>query len=476
MWSELDKNTRRSLVIGISVLVALTAVLVLWVYSGGQKTLFNNLENNEAARVIAVLEEMKVPYTLADNGSSILVSEEKVDELRVKLEGRGITADTSTGFELFDNADIGMTEYNQKINFLRAMQGELARSVMAIEGVKFARVHLVLPETSLFKQKKNAPTASVTVIPEKDYKLQNDQVASIQRLVAAATPGIEQDNVTIIDNYGHTLSRTDSESSAENITSMLLKKRHEVESYLQSKVDRILAKAFGDEKSVAMISVDLNLDKVHRKEEVVLPNGTKDVGLLRKREMLPQTSVKNKNKNKNVNGSSSVEVEYQISKRIEEIISMPGAISKIQLGVLVPENTDDNQVSHLKDVIGMSIGLDVKRGDSISIYPMAMEHLNEISINNVPTSMTSTEAKDEQVNNLAGLDAKNINERESYTLSIESESYLIAGLAGLLILSLILLILSIRSKNKIKIKPLSSKEREALLAQFKQWLNSETAL
>ncbi len=471
MWSELDKKTRRSLVIGISVLVALTAVLAFWVYSGGQKTLYNNLENNEAVRVITVLEEMKVPYKLADNGSSILVSEEKVDELRVKLGGRGIAADTSAGFELFDNADIGMTEYNQKINFLRAMQGELARSVMAIDGVKFARVHLVLPETSLFKQRKNAPTASVTVIPEKNYKLQNDQVLSIQRLVAAATPGVEQDNVTIIDNYGHTLSRTDSESSAENITSLLLKKRHEVESYLQSKVDRVLAKAFGDEKSVAMISVDLNLDKVHRKEEIVLPNGTKDVGLLRKRETRPQASVKNKN----VSGSSSVEVEYQISKRIEEIVSMPGAISKIQLGVLVPDNTDENQVSHLKDVIAMSIGLDAKRGDSISIYPMAMEYLNEISINNAPPSIASTEVKDERGDNLAGLDARNINEREIYTLSVESEAYLIVGLAGLLILSLILLMLSIRSKNKIKIKPLSSKEREALLAEFKQWLNSGTA-
>ena len=157
--------------------------------------------------MIEELDRMKVPYRLDDGGGSILVPEELVHKTRLQLVGKNLPLHGAVGFEIFNNTDFGMTEFTQKVNYQRALQGELTRTIMALEEVQSARVHLALPESSLFKREQSRPKASVALAVRPGQSLARDQVAGIQRLVAAAVPGIDADDVTVLDQKGVTLSR-----------------------------------------------------------------------------------------------------------------------------------------------------------------------------------------------------------------------------------------------------------------------------
>jgi len=461
MWSGLDKNARIGVLIAASVLFILTFVALFLVFSGEKSNLFRNLDEKEASNVILALEEMKIPYELSKGGKDISVDEAVVEQVRLKLVGKGVRIQTGEGFELFDDADIGMTEYSQKINYLRAMQGELARSIMLIDGIKYARVHLVLPETSVFKQNKQVPTASVTLIPEAGTQLKEDQIIGIQRMLAAATPGVSQENVTVLDNNGITLSNADYETNKEQITSMLLKKKHEAESYLEAKVVEILSRTFGEGQSVTTISVELVVDKVHRKEEIVLPQNSKADGLIRKRET---TSGEKKEKAKNNN--NSVEIEYQLSKRIEDVVSMPGSISRISVGVIVPEKTGEDKVNNLRKIISMAVGLDINRGDDIAIYPMKMDLFGKVKDEKLTQNLLPPD-DNASVNNKQTELAADSNKR------LISYNQLIYIAAGFMFLALVLIFSGLlkRGRNsKNNQSNMTIQEKEKLLSDLKTWV------
>lgn len=463
MWSELDKGARLGLVLGMVILIALTVGLFAWVIKSNQEALFDNLDSTEAANIVTALEEMKVPYSMANNGSTIMVDEAQAQKVRVKLVGRGVPMNAGNGFELFDNADIGMTEYSQKINYLRALQGELARSIMSIDGIKYARVHLVLPEASIFRQNKQPSTASVTVIPEQGTVLSRDQILGVQRLIASSTPGIAQEDVTVIDNNGVTLSSVNPAINRENVTTLILQKKTEAERYLESKVNVVLDKSFGAGNSIATVSVDLVVDKVHRKEETVLPRSSKEAGVLRKRE-----STTGGNGDRKDSGTKTVEMEYQLSKRIEEIVSMPGAIERINVGVMVPEGTSPEQVAHLREIISMSVGLNQSRGDELAIYPMEIDVISGAigkkdisSAIAIPTESVTPDIAESNLDIKFGL----LGDKKSVI-------YLIAGLSVALILLMGLLVYSTAARKRAAGKQLTSDEREKLLGDIKKWLNN----
>lgn len=460
MWSDLDRNAKGGIIGGGIILLLLTVFMMYWLFSDKQVVLFSNMDEKEAANIVTALEDMKVPYSLKDNGRAVLVDESQSQVVRVKLLGQGVPVNSGSGFELFDNADIGMTEYSQKINYLRAMQGELARSIMAIEGVKFARVHLVLPETSLFRQKGRSPSASVTIVPDQNRTLQNDQILGIQRMVAAAAPGLEQDQVTVIDNRGITLSTVNPENSKENVTTLILQKKQEAESYLERKVNAILEKTFGDRKATATISVDIAVDKVHRKEEVVLPNSSQNQGVLRKRESTSASTQKN------TSAPKTVELEYEVGRRIEEVISMPGAITRISVGVMVPDDIGQDQIDHLKNIVSMSVGLDFSRGDAIEIYPF--REIEPVQMGPVNPTYESTSGVQQQ--DSAPTQAKGV---QAFIDQFEEHlTYILGGMLAAIVVLLFALIMSMRRRRPQGMADLTSEERNRLLSDIQTWLEA----
>jgi flagellar M-ring protein FliF len=170
--------------------------------------LFSDLRPAEASAVVHELDRQGVAYQLRDNGATILVPEDRASSVRVALAGSDLAVKGMVGFELFNQSDMGLTDFAQRVNYQRALQGELARTIMMMEGIESARVHLAMPERSLFHANQGEPKAAVTVIPQKGRHLDESRVAGIQRLVAAAVPDLVLNDVVVLDENGRTISST----------------------------------------------------------------------------------------------------------------------------------------------------------------------------------------------------------------------------------------------------------------------------
>ncbi|HEX5513575.1 MAG TPA: flagellar basal-body MS-ring/collar protein FliF, partial [Gammaproteobacteria bacterium] len=199
---RLSTSGQIGLASGLLLIVLLTGGLAYWAFATDYAVLFSDVDSREAAVLVQQLEEMKAPYRLEAGGTRILVPASGVHALRLKLMSDGIQLNSGAGFELFNKAEFGMTEFAQKINYQRALQGELARTIGSVPGVKYARVHLVLPESSLFAEKQTQPKAAVTLILQEGAGIDRRQVQGIQRLVAATVPGLQSGQVTVLDQSG----------------------------------------------------------------------------------------------------------------------------------------------------------------------------------------------------------------------------------------------------------------------------------
>jgi flagellar M-ring protein FliF len=195
-------------------LYGLLFVLVVAILSAGYyfflrtdyTVLFTDLRPAEASAIVAQLDKQGTPYELRDNGASIAVPSDKAASTRVELAGSDLSVRGLVGFELFNESDMGLTDFAQRVNYQRALQGELARTIMMMDGIENARVHLAMPERSLFRGNRSQPKAAVTVIPRRGGMIDERRVAGIQHLVAAAVPDLSVGDVVILDESGRTIS------------------------------------------------------------------------------------------------------------------------------------------------------------------------------------------------------------------------------------------------------------------------------
>src|SRR5262249_44031838 len=163
MWRQASAEAKLGLATGAVLILAIVVYFGVWALRPDYQTLFTNLDAQDAVAMTAELDKMKVPYRLENDGTTILVDKSQVHALRLKLLGKSGTLKSAVGFEIFNNTDFGMTEFAQKINYQRALQGELTRTIQSLDEVKNARVHLVLPESGLFKKSGQKPKASITL-------------------------------------------------------------------------------------------------------------------------------------------------------------------------------------------------------------------------------------------------------------------------------------------------------------------------
>src|SRR4051812_48007220 len=254
MWDRASTEARLGLATGVLLIIAVVVYFSASVLRTEYQTLFANLDAQDAASMAAELDKMKVPYRLDNDGTTIQVDKSQVHALRLKLLGKTGAVRSGVGFEIFNNTDFGMTEFAQKINYQRALQGELTRTIQSLDEVKTARVHLVLPESGLFKKSGQKPKASITLTLKEGRTLQTDQVLGIQRLVAASVPEIFADAVTILDQRGVALTRPAESDSQEGVVAARLNAKQELEADLTRKAVAVLDKAFGPGR--AMVSVD----------------------------------------------------------------------------------------------------------------------------------------------------------------------------------------------------------------------------
>lgn len=202
-------STRQMILVAGGALLAALFLFAIWylVIRTSYAPAFTELKSADASLIIEELERQKTPYELTDNGTTIMVPEDKVDASRINILGGDLPLKGTVGFELFNQSDMGLTEFAQKINYQRALQGELARTLMSLENIETARVHLSLPDSGIFERDKRAAKASVTIAPKLGKTVDGPTVTGIQRLIASAVPDLDTTNVAVLDAQGQLLTQ-----------------------------------------------------------------------------------------------------------------------------------------------------------------------------------------------------------------------------------------------------------------------------
>ncbi|MBF0476101.1 MAG: flagellar M-ring protein FliF, partial [Deltaproteobacteria bacterium] len=214
------------------------------------KLLYQNLEGKDASAVVAVLNEKKIPYELRDNGQTILVPPEHFNIMRLELAGRDLPLGGSgMGFELFDKTQFGTTEYVQKLNYIRALQGEISRTINQLAEVESSRVHIVIPKTALFSEDQKTTTASIILTMKRGKKLRPEQVKGIVNFVAGSIEGLDPKNITVVDNSGNILEKEKDKTDAQRLTSYQQEMQQDMEQKLEDKIRAMMEKITGQGKA-----------------------------------------------------------------------------------------------------------------------------------------------------------------------------------------------------------------------------------
>lgn len=368
MWKELGRGARVGLVLAATLIGAATLAVAGWLLRTDYQVLFADLSPQDAGAMVAELDRMKVPYKLGAGGSAILVDAEAVHKTRIRLMAKDLPLHGTVGFELFNNADFGMTEFAQKINYQRALQGEITRTILSLSEIESARVHLVLPEEGVFRRAGGKAKAAITLAMKRGQVLQADQVAGIQRLVSAAVPSILLQDVTIVDEHGVALTRPAGDAADQAGTARLELKR-ETESYLSRKAQALMEQAVGAGQAVTSVDVTLNMDQVRITTDE--PTGTQVRAgqspsgvVLRERESSHDGGTEPRGAG---GGEHQHEVEYQAGRRVQQVVGVPGAIAQIRVVAVVHKALDPQLQMHLQELLFAAVGASHERGDVVVV-------------------------------------------------------------------------------------------------------------
>lgn len=355
LWfSNLEAKRKFSLIACIAGIVIMTIMLSWWVLSPSYAILFNHLDEQDANKVLSQLDQENISYQLRNGGRDILIDKDMVAKTRLKIMGSGMQLAGNVGFELFDKNDFGMTDFSQKINYQRALQGELERTISSIDEIRQARVHLLIPESHLFDHDSNQPKASVTL--HLKQALTPKQVHSIQQLVAASIAHLSLANVVVVDQNGNTLSATEEDPSSNHFTT-----QKTIEHYLNDKVMQLLQKIFAKDQVMVKINVAINYDELQR--ELVKPQTKGQIT----HEKQTKHSTVDKKGNQKGKQDLTLEKTYEFGREKELFKRANGTIERLSVSVVLPQKTDAKTIAQVQRLIKSTVGFDEKRGDVISV-------------------------------------------------------------------------------------------------------------
>ncbi|QIU89447.1 flagellar basal-body MS-ring/collar protein FliF [Yokenella regensburgei] len=281
--NRLRANPKIPLMVASAAAVAIVVALVLWAKSPDYRTLFSNLSDQDGGAIVTQLQQMNVPYRFADSGGAIEVPAEKVHELRLRLAQQGLPKGGAVGFELLDQEKFGISQFSEQVNYQRALEGELARTIETLGPVKSARVHLAMPKPTLFVREQKSPSASVTLNLEPGRALDEGQIAAVVHLVSSAVAGLPPGNVTLVDQGGHLL--TQSNTGDRDLNDAQLKYSADVEARIQRRIESILLPIVGSGNVHAQVTAQINFDNKEQTEEQYRPNGDASQAVLRSRQV-----------------------------------------------------------------------------------------------------------------------------------------------------------------------------------------------
>lgn len=384
-WQKLNKNIQ-ILIIVITILMAgAFGYLIFRGTSTNYQPLFTNLSTDDTAAIVDRLEENNIDYQLAGEGNTILVPKDQIYRLRLDMASAGLPDQGVVGFEIFDNSEFGTTEFERKVNYYRALGGELSRSIQSISGIEFARVQITPPEESLFLAEEKSATASVMVKLKPGFKMNLQQVKAVQNLVASGVQDLPLEDVTIVDTAGNLLS---GDKSAENDNwtdpkNFALQKQFE--NSLENDLNSLLLKVLGPNNFAVQVNAELNFDQRQAENKTYTPV-TDESGIVRSQEVstevqqdgpgaegapgtdtnIPQYQAPGEESNTTYQKEHRI-TNYEINERIEKQVYAPGSVRRLSVSVMVAQDTEEEVVNQIRDAVGAAIGFDAARGDVLNV-------------------------------------------------------------------------------------------------------------
>ncbi|MBQ6758653.1 MAG: flagellar M-ring protein FliF [Selenomonadaceae bacterium] len=396
LWNRYQ-NQRKYIIIGaIVVLVLAFAGISYWYGSKPEYVpLYTNLETKDAGDVVNNLKEAGVPYELLEDkkGATILVPATQVHNLRLDLAAVGLPRGNK-GFEIFDDSKLGVTEFQNKVNYLQALQGELTRTIEHLDSVDKARVHIVLPEDSLYKKNEKPATASILLMLKPETKLTTPEVKGIVNLVSHSVQGLAPENITIVDEKGNILNKNDDDAfeqqTAQNLRTLSqIEMTKKVRDHIQQNIQTMLDKTLGEGNAFVRVSVELDFDdrKIDRQTftpvvdesgiirsqqdisesyngESTMPGGPAGV-----QSNIPGYVAEDRNANAEYERKESTK-NYEINEENQKIIASPGSIRRLTVAVLVNDTITELQQEGLLRAVSSAAGINEERGDTISVEPL----------------------------------------------------------------------------------------------------------
>jgi len=373
-------STQKIMLVSITVVTVLSiAALMIFINQPQYTILYSDLSSSDASAVRDQLQDAKVTYQLRDGGTTILVPKDRVYDLRLQLAAEGIPSQVGAGYEIFDRTNLGMSDFVQKLNYRRALEGELSRTISNIAEVEQARVHVVIPEPALFKEDENETTASVVLKMKSRSRLEEGQVKGISVLVSSAVEGLEPENVTILDSYGNLLSGAREPGMMVGLTSTQMEMQQKIEAYLASKAQSMLDRVLGSGRSIVRVSTELDFKSLERTSEIYDPESA--VVRSEERTETEMTGVENP-QSREENSLSN----YEINKTVEHLVNNGGSILRMSVAVMVDGHyapSEDGTMSYtprsneemnsLTAMVKGALGVREDRGDELHITNIAFD-------------------------------------------------------------------------------------------------------
>ncbi len=374
--------------------------LIIFADATAYQYLYSDLEPEQASEITDILGKEAVPFKLVDNGRGILIPAEMVNDVKLRMAGKGVNIGKGVGFELFDKVNLGTTDFVQKMNYKRALQGELARTIATLEEIKGARVHIVLPEKSLFKEDQDQPSASVVVTLKNGRELEKQSIRGIKNIVATAVEGLSPDNITILDSHGNVLAQPKNEDGIGSEAETALEFQRNFERKLEAEITTLLERIMGEDKVEVKVAAILNLEQQETTEEIFDP----DQVVVRSETVLEEAAKHGEStggvagaQGNNVAGPEDANLaeqstsdktrsitNFEINKTVKKSITPAGQIKSLSVSVLVDgtyeetKNSDgtitikfiprtDEEISSYLEIVKAGMGFDDKRGDNVSV-------------------------------------------------------------------------------------------------------------
>lgn len=385
-WQTLGQRRKMAIVAASIVVLIVLVFLGQLIMKPSYEPLLTNLDPVVAGDVVEELKTMKVPYRLTDGGRTIEVPKNQVYDAKIRLASTGVLHERSEGFSLFDAQKFGVTDFEQQVTYQRALQEELRRTIVSLDAVEQARVHLVLPRRSLFLDDQISPSASVALKIKAGHRIEHQQVRGISDLLMGSIEGLQLENIHIIDTRGNVLSEdlyTENESARlAKLTMDQYQVRREFEKELEKRIQQMLNRILGHNKAVAMVTAELDFRQQQTtsttygpgqtlSEQIIAESGTGTGGaggLPGMDTEMPGLTIPGLA----TDGGSSYSrdesiTNYQLDVVQQTLLNSPGNLVRLSTSVILNGDMTQEQIDNIRDLMAAAIGFDGERGDQLSI-------------------------------------------------------------------------------------------------------------